>query len=66
VSQPEYARFGHHLDALTRNINAMAAFARSHGVRLRPHTKTHKNADGAQRQMAAGTIGICCAKFGEA
>jgi 3-hydroxy-D-aspartate aldolase len=54
------------LDALTRNIEAMSAFARSHGVRLRPHAKTHKSADIAQRQMAAGAIGICCAKLGEA
>jgi 3-hydroxy-D-aspartate aldolase len=54
------------LDALTGNIEAMAAFARRQGVRLRPHAKTHKSADIAQRQMAAGAIGICCAKLGEA
>ncbi|MGZ3402512.1 MAG: DSD1 family PLP-dependent enzyme [Phenylobacterium sp.] len=54
------------LDALTRNIEAMAAFAKRHGVRLRPHAKTHKSAHIATRQMAAGAIGICCAKLGEA
>jgi 3-hydroxy-D-aspartate aldolase len=54
------------LDALTRNIDTMADFARRHGARLRPHAKTHKSADIAQRQMAAGAIGICCAKLGEA
>jgi D-serine deaminase-like pyridoxal phosphate-dependent protein len=54
------------LDALNRNIDAMAVFARSHGVRLRPHAKTHKSVDIAKRQVAAGALGICCAKLGEA
>ena len=54
------------LDALTRNIDVMAAFAQAHEVRLRPHAKTHKSADIAHRQVAAGAIGICCAKLGEA
>lgn len=54
------------LDALTRNIEHMAAFAREHGMQLRPHAKTHKSPDIARRQMEAGAIGICCAKIGEA
>ena len=54
------------LDALIRHIDAMAVFARSHGVRLRPHAKTHKSVDIAKRQVAAGALGICCAKLGEA
>ena len=54
------------LDALTRNIETMATFTQAHGVRLRPHAKTHKSVDIATRQMAAGAIGICCAKLGEA
>jgi len=54
------------LDALTRNIAVMAAFARKHGVQLRPHIKTHKSPEIARRQLAAGAIGICCAKIGEA
>lgn len=53
-------------DALDRNIAAMAALAASHGVALRPHAKTHKSADVARRQVAAGAIGLCCAKLGEA
>ncbi|MBI1188040.1 MAG: DSD1 family PLP-dependent enzyme [Alphaproteobacteria bacterium] len=53
-------------DALQRNIDAMAAFANAHGVRLRPHAKTHKSADIAKLQIAAGAIGVCCAKLGEA
>jgi len=53
-------------DALDRNITAMAAFARAHGLALRPHAKTHKSAHIANLQFAAGARGICCAKIGEA
>jgi D-serine deaminase-like pyridoxal phosphate-dependent protein len=53
-------------DALQRNIDTMAAFARASGVRLRPHAKTHKSADIARLQIAAGAVGVCCAKLGEA
>jgi len=49
-----------------RNLQRMADFARSCGVQLRPHAKTHKSAHIAQRQIAAGAIGVCCAKLGEA
>ena len=54
------------LDALTRNITRMADFARSKGLQLRPHSKTHKSPHIAKRQMQAGAVGICCAKIGEA
>lgn len=54
------------IDALDANIAAMAEFARRHGVALRPHAKTHKSADIARRQIAAGALGVCCAKLGEA
>ena len=54
------------LDALDRNIAAMAALAAGHGVALRPHAKTHKSVDIARRQIAAGAVGVCCAKIGEA
>ena len=52
--------------ALDRNIQAMADFAHTRGIALRPHAKTHKSARIAQRQLAAGAIGIACAKLGEA
>lgn len=52
--------------AMDRNIAAMAGFASAHGLKLRPHAKTHKSADIARRQIAAGATGICCAKLGEA
>jgi D-serine deaminase-like pyridoxal phosphate-dependent protein len=54
------------LDILERNIAQMAAHAQRHGIALRPHAKTHKSAEIARRQMAAGALGICCAKLGEA
>lgn len=54
------------LDALDRNIARMAELADAKGVRLRPHAKTHKSLDIARRQVAAGAVGQCCAKLGEA
>jgi 3-hydroxy-D-aspartate aldolase len=54
------------LDVLEANIARMAEHARKHGIALRPHAKTHKSAEIARRQMAAGALGICCAKLGEA
>jgi D-serine deaminase-like pyridoxal phosphate-dependent protein len=52
--------------AMERNIAAMAAFAKARGLALRPHAKTHKSGEIARRQIAAGAVGICCAKLGEA
>src|SRR5258708_1221861 len=54
------------LEMLERNIAEMASFAMAHKVKLRPHSKTHKSADIAKRQIAAGALGVCCAKLGEA
>ncbi|MDF3074048.1 MAG: threonine aldolase [Alphaproteobacteria bacterium] len=54
------------IEALDANIAAMAEFARRHKVALRPHSKTHKSADIARRQIKAGALGVCCAKLGEA
>jgi D-serine deaminase-like pyridoxal phosphate-dependent protein len=54
------------LDAMERNLAAMAAFADAHGVRLRPHAKMHKCAAIARLQMAAGAVGVCVQKTSEA
>src|SRR3546814_13796155 len=54
------------IEALDRNIAAMAALTASKGVALRPHAKTHKSVDIAKSQIAAGAAGVCCAKIGEA
>ena len=54
------------LDAMERNLATMAAFARQHQVRLRPHAKMHKSAAIARLQIAAGAVGVCVQKTSEA
>ena len=54
------------LDALERNVAALAAFARECGLRLRPHAKTHKSAAIAALQTEAGAVGVCVQKTSEA
>lgn len=54
------------LDALERNIAAMAAHAKKMGINLRPHSKGAKSIEIARRQVSAGAVGICCATLGEA
>lgn len=54
------------LDVFEGNLQRLAASLASTGVRLRPHAKTHKCAEIARRQVAAGAIGMCCQKLGEA
>jgi D-serine deaminase-like pyridoxal phosphate-dependent protein len=56
------------LDAATvrGNIDRLAAYAASHGIAVRPHTKTHKSIDVAALQLAAGARGLTVAKVGEA
>lgn len=49
-----------------RNIDRMQAAATAAGVRLRPHTKTHKSPIVARWQLDRGAVGVCCAKLGEA
>jgi D-serine deaminase-like pyridoxal phosphate-dependent protein len=49
-----------------RNVDRMQAVADAHGLRLRPHAKTHKSLDFARLQIGRGAVGICCAKLGEA
>ncbi len=53
-------------DRLERNIAAMAAFVAGGPAQLRPHSKTHKCVEIARLQLAAGAVGITCAKVGEA
>lgn len=52
--------------ALDRNIETLAEWVASREVSLRPHAKTHKSGKIALRQIAAGAVGVCCAKLGEA
>jgi D-serine deaminase-like pyridoxal phosphate-dependent protein len=48
------------------NLRAMQAACNAHGVELRPHIKTHKMVEVTRQQLAAGAVGITCAKLGEA
>lgn len=54
------------LDAFERNVAAMAEHCAHSGIKLRPHAKTHKSTAIAKAQIAAGAVGQCCAKLGEA
>ena len=54
------------LDAMQRNLAAMAAYAREHRMRLRPHAKMHKSATIAKLQIEAGAAGVCVQKLSEA
>lgn len=54
------------LPAFERNVEAMQAHCERAGLKLRAHAKTHKSVTIAQRQIAAGAVGQCCAKIGEA
>jgi 3-hydroxy-D-aspartate aldolase len=54
------------LDRFERNLARMASHVRSAGKNLRPHAKTHRCPEIARRQIAAGALGVACAKLGEA
>jgi len=54
------------LDGFERNLEKMAKNIQSHGIRFRPHAKTHKCAVIARRQMALGAVGVCSQKVSEA
>lgn len=54
------------LDAMQRNLAAMAEFATRHRMRLRPHAKMHKSAAIARLQIEAGAVGVCVQKTSEA
>lgn len=54
------------LDVMERNLRRVADYSTSHGLRLRPHTKTHKIPALARRQIELGAVGLTVAKVGEA
>ncbi|HEY8197966.1 MAG TPA: alanine racemase [Gemmatimonadales bacterium] len=49
------------LDRLESNLDRMAAYARSHRLALRPHTKTHKSSRVGGDQVRRGAVGLTCA-----
>lgn len=54
------------LDIMEANLQSVAATCRRHNVGWRPHSKGHKNSTIARTELAAGALGITCAKLGEA
>ena len=54
------------LDRVEANLQRVQAYADSHGLRLRPHIKTHKLPRFARRAMELGAVGITVQKLGEA
>lgn len=54
------------LDAFEANVADMAAFCRERHIDWRPHSKAHKSPEIAKREIAAGALGVTCAKLGEA
>lgn len=54
------------LDIARRNIQRFQSYADAHGLKVRPHIKTHKLPAVAAMQLAAGAIGITCQKVSEA
>jgi D-serine deaminase-like pyridoxal phosphate-dependent protein len=54
------------IDVVERNIARFQTYADAHGLRVRPHIKTHKLPAIAEMQLRAGAIGITCQKISEA
>src|SRR5438477_5948183 len=54
------------LDILERNLCRVGEYSKAHGLRLRPHTKTHKSPRIGRRQLDSGAVGLTVAKVSEA
>jgi D-serine deaminase-like pyridoxal phosphate-dependent protein len=54
------------LDRVERNLRRMQDYCDRHGLKLRPHIKTHKLPQIARRQIEFGAVGITCQKISEA
>lgn len=54
------------LDVFEQNIEAHQHYLHLHGLQARPHAKSHKCAEIARRQIAAGAAGVCAASLHEA
>lgn len=54
------------LDRVEANLKRVQDYADQHGLRLRPHIKTHKLPRFAKRAMELGAVGITVQKLGEA
>lgn len=49
------------LKAMRKNMRYLMDECTRHGMKLRPHAKTHKCAEIAIEQIQAGAVGVCCA-----
>lgn len=54
------------LDLAEANLRRAQSYADAHGLKLRPHIKTHKIPEFARLQVELGAGGITCQKLGEA
>src|SRR3979490_2537087 len=54
------------LEAFEQNVRAYQHQINLHGLQARPHAKSHKCAEIARRQIAAGAVGVCSQKVSEA
>ena len=54
------------LDRFEANLERLRETALGYNIRVRPHAKSHKCPEIAKRQIAAGGVGICVQKLGEA
>lgn len=54
------------LDRVESNISSLQSYCTQHGLKLRPHIKTHKLPALAYKQLEAGATGITCQKISEA
>ena len=54
------------LNILERNLACVAGYAKENGLRLRPHTKTHKSVRIGRQQLQSGAVGLTVAKVSEA
>lgn len=54
------------LDVVEQNLKQMHDSAQRYGLEHRPHIKTHRCVELAKMQLAVGSVGITCAKLGEA
>ena len=54
------------LEVLERNLRRAQEYLNEHGIRFRPHMKTHKIPQIGRMQVEFGAVGLTCAKIGEA
>lgn len=66
VSEIETPAILVNLEILERNLARVAGYAKANGLRLRPHTKTHKSPLLGRMQLELGAVGLTVAKTSEA